>query len=91
MTNLKAKSLMMLSVLSFMPFFVYASVDDITVIALGALDGRAVVKTTDGKMKVLKVGDEVPGSTAILKQILNDHLVVAEVVKQLMGSELINL
>ncbi len=74
--------LMLLSLIAALPFMAHASVDDITVIALGALEGRAVVKTTDGKMKILKVGDEIPGSTATVKQILNDHLVVAEIIKQ---------
>ena len=74
--------LMLVGLASILPFLAYASVDDITVIALGALDGRAVIKTTDGKMQVLKVGDEIPGSTATVKQILNDHLVVSETVKK---------
>jgi len=46
--------------------------DDITIMALGALDGRAVVKTSDGKMQVLKLGDTIPGTTAIVTQILNE-------------------
>ncbi|GMR16674.1 MAG: hypothetical protein BMS9Abin31_1036 [Gammaproteobacteria bacterium] len=58
---------------------VFAALEDITIMALGSLDGRAVVKTKDGKMKVLKVGDKVPTSTAVVKQILNDRLVVEEV------------
>ena len=56
----------------------FAALEDINVMALGSLDGRAVVKTKDGKMKVLKVGDTVPNSKAIVKQILNDRLVVEE-------------
>lgn len=83
MKHLKIRLILILTgLLSVVTFIAQASVDDITVIALGALEGRAVVKTTDGKMKILKVGDEVPGSTATVKQILNDHLVVAEIVKQ---------
>ena len=66
-----------LSVFS-MPTF--AALEDVTVMALGSLDGRAVVKTKDGKMKVLKVGDTVPTSKAVVKQILNDRLVVEEMV-----------
>ncbi len=83
MRNLKIKTILILTgLLSAFTFIAQASVDDITVIALGALEGRAVVKTTDGKMKILKVGDEIPGSTATVKQILNDHLVVAEIIKK---------
>ena len=58
----------------------FAALEDISVMALGSLDGRAVIKTKDGKMKVLKVGDTVPTSKAIVKQILNDRLVVEEII-----------
>jgi len=52
--------------------------DDLTVLALGALDGRAVVKTADGKMHVLKVGDAIPGTGATITQVHTDKLVVEE-------------
>lgn len=52
--------------------------DGVTVMALGALDGRAVVKTADGKMQVLKLGDKIAGTNAIVSQILADKLVVEE-------------
>ena len=54
----------------------FAALEDITIMALGPLDGRAVVKTAQGKMQVLKVGDNVPGSQAVVKQVLTDRLVV---------------
>jgi len=46
--------------------------------ALGALDGRAVVKTADGKMHVLKLGSSIPGTKAVVTQILGDKLVVED-------------
>ena len=52
--------------------------DDVTVMALGALEGRAVVKTADGKMQVLRLGDKIAGTNAIVSQILTDKLVVEE-------------
>ena len=52
--------------------------DDLTVMALGALDGRAVVKTADGKMHVLKVGDAIPGTNATITQMHIDKLVAEE-------------
>jgi len=55
-----------------------ALVDDLTVMALGALDGRAVVKTADSKMHVLKVGDATPGTNATITQVHTDKLVVEE-------------
>ena len=57
-----------------------ALLDDVTVLALGALDGRAVVKTSDGKMHVLKVGDAIPGTSATLTQVHTDKLVVEETI-----------
>lgn len=52
--------------------------DGVTVMALGALEGRAVVKTPDGKMQVLRLGDKIAGTNAIVSQILTDKLVVEE-------------
>jgi len=55
--------------------------DSISIMALGALDGRAVVKTADNKMHVLKLGDVIPGTQATVSQILGDKLVVEDVVE----------
>jgi len=54
--------------------------DSISIMALGALDGRAVVKTADNKMHVLKLGDTLPGTKAVITQILGDKLVVEDAV-----------
>ena len=54
--------------------------EDLTVMALGAVDGRAVLKSTDGKMQVLKTGDEIPGTQAVITQVLPDRLIVEETV-----------
>ena len=55
-----------------------ARLEDFSVMATGALDGRAVVKSADGKMHVLTVGDTLPGTQATVLQILADKLVVEE-------------
>ena len=52
--------------------------DGMTVMALGPVDGRAVLKLPSGKMKVLKVGDVVPGTNATVQQVLPDRLVVVD-------------
>ncbi|MDD2893355.1 MAG: hypothetical protein PHF20_05440 [Halothiobacillaceae bacterium] len=52
--------------------------ENFSIMALGALDGRAVVKSVDGKMHVLKVGDTLPGTQATVLQVLADKLVVEE-------------
>jgi hypothetical protein len=52
--------------------------EDLTVLALGALEGRAVVKTPDGKMQVLKVGDTIANTQAVVTQVLGDKIVVEE-------------
>ena len=54
--------------------------EDLTIMAVGPMDGRAVVKGADGKLKVLKLGDTLPGTNAKLTQVLADKLVVEETV-----------
>jgi hypothetical protein len=51
---------------------------EVSIMALGALDGRAVVKTADNKMHVLKLGTVIPGTKATVTQILADKLVVED-------------
>lgn len=55
-----------------------AKLEDLSIMATGPLDSRAVVKSGDGKMHVLKVGDTLPGTQATLIQVLADKLVVEE-------------
>jgi hypothetical protein len=52
--------------------------EDLSVMALGALDGRAVVKSPGGKLQVLKVGDTIPGTHAVVTQVLADKLIVED-------------
>jgi hypothetical protein len=54
--------------------------EDLTVMALGALDGRAVLKGADGKLQVVKVGDTIPGTHAVVSQVLADKIVVKDTV-----------
>lgn len=54
--------------------------EDLAIMALGPLDGRAVVKTLDGKLHVLTVGATMPGTEAKLLQILPDKLVLEDMV-----------
>lgn len=55
--------------------------EKITVLALGPADGRAVVAQSEGKMLVLKVGDTVPETKAIVLQVLHDKLVVEDMIE----------
>ena len=57
-----------------------AKLEDLSVMALGAVDGRAVVKTADGKIQVVKVGDTISGTQAVVSQVLNDKLIVEDTV-----------
>lgn len=72
------------ALLTSMPLFTAAAdavrLEDLTVMALGALDGRAVLKGGDGKMLVVKVGDTIPGTKAVLAQVLADKIVVQDTV-----------
>jgi len=55
-----------------------ADIADISVFALGPLDGRAVFKFPDGSMAVLKLGDELSGTRARLVQVLSDRAVLED-------------
>lgn len=55
--------------------------DSLSIMAVGPLDGRAVIKTSDNKMHVLKPGDVIPGTKATVSQILTDKLVVDDVLE----------
>ncbi len=68
--------------MSALPAFADTRLEDLNVMALGPVDGRAVVKTADGKMQVLKIGDSVPGTKAVVTQVLTDKLVVEETIEK---------
>jgi|GEM_PF-6945419 len=57
-----------------------AELKDITVVALDSSHNRAVVKTLNGKMMVIKPGDTVPDSKAIVSKILSDRMVVIDTI-----------
>lgn len=50
----------------------------LAVIALAPLDGRAVVKWPGGRLEVVQQGEPIPGTTAIVVQVLPDRLVVSQ-------------
>jgi len=52
--------------------------NEFSVLMLGPLDGKAVVKLPDGKMKVIGMSETLPGTQAVVKQILSDRLVVED-------------
>lgn len=52
---------------------------DVSVFALGPLDGRAVFRFPDGKMMVLKLGDPLDGTRARLVQVLSDRAVLEDI------------
>lgn len=58
------------------------NLEAVTVLALGPMDGRAVVKLPDGKMQVLTLGDTVSGTGAVVMQVLPDKLVVEETIEK---------
>ena len=52
------------------------SLQDVAVLSLSPLDGRAVVRTAKRELVVVRVGDELPESDARLRQVLPDRLVL---------------
>lgn len=62
------------------------SLESITVVALGPVDGRAVIRHADGQMQVVKLGDEIAGTQAVVHQVLTDKLVLEQTVEGLGAS-----
>lgn len=58
---------------------VATELEEFSVLILGPMDGKAVLKLPDGKMQVVGNGDTLPSTQATVKQILNDRLVVEDV------------
>jgi hypothetical protein len=56
-----------------------AELEEFSVLVLGPMDGKAVLKLPDGKMQVVGNGQTLPGTRATVKQILSDRLVVEDV------------
>lgn len=52
------------------------SLEAYAVMVLSPADGRAVVKSADGKMQVVQAGDRLEGSKAVVVQVLADKLVL---------------
>ncbi|MCG7963062.1 MAG: hypothetical protein N0E54_10220 [Candidatus Thiodiazotropha taylori] len=55
-----------------------AELEDFSVLILGPMDGKAVLRLPDGKMQVVGNGQSLPGTQATVKQILKDRLVVED-------------
>ncbi len=58
---------------------------NIVLLALSAYDARAVVKSAQGEMQAMKLGDTVLGTQATLVDILDDRLVFEEFVTKPSG------
>jgi hypothetical protein len=52
--------------------------ENVVVLVLAPVDGRAVVQDHDGELHLLVVGDALPETAATVVQILGDRLVVEE-------------
>lgn len=52
-------------------------IEDIRVLKISPEDGRAVVRTADGKMKVIKVGDSIAKQTVVI-EIAQERVVLKE-------------
>jgi hypothetical protein len=57
-----------------------AAVEDNRVLALDPIAGRVVVKTPDGSLEVIGVGEAFPGSRVVVVQVLTDKVIGEEVV-----------
>jgi hypothetical protein len=71
-----------------------ASASDFTnlsVLALGPVDGRAVVRSQSGAMRVLSLGDSIDGTQAKLVQVLVDRLVLEDTIKSKEGDTILEV
>lgn len=59
-----------------------SDLENVAVLALGPADGRVVVSQEEGGMEVLKVGDTLPGTNAVIVQVLHDKLVVEDTLEK---------
>lgn len=53
-----------------------SGLEGISVISLGAVEGNAVLRFSDGRMVVVHIGDTIPGTKTTVRQVLSDRLVV---------------
>lgn len=58
-----------------------AGLDDLTLVAASVADARAVIRTADGNMRVIKAGDRLPGSDAVVTEVLRNRVVAEETVQ----------
>jgi hypothetical protein len=58
-----------------------AALDDLTLVALSETDARAVIRTAEGELQVIKAGERLPGTDMVVKQILHSRLVLEQTVQ----------
>lgn len=66
-----------------------AQLEDFSLLALGPNDGRAVLQFADKKLATLAIGDTVPGTRAVIAQVMVDKLVLEEVMPGVSGRQMV--
>ncbi|MEE9561765.1 MAG: hypothetical protein V3W50_01715 [Thermoanaerobaculia bacterium] len=51
-----------------------------TLLSVAPVDGKAVIQLPEGELQVLALGETVPGTNSIIRQVLPDRLVLDETV-----------
>ena len=57
------------------------AVEDVTIMKISARDERAVIKTPDGKMHIVRPGDSI-GNKGMVVEIAKDRVVIEEVTEK---------
>lgn len=52
--------------------------DELALLAVSPTDGKGAIRLSTGELRVVKVGDTIPGTQAVLRQVLPDRLVLIE-------------
>ncbi len=71
-------SVICLLITLFISSFVFAGgVDELHILKISARDERAVIKTPDGKMHIIRIGDQI-GENGRVVEIAKDRIVIEE-------------
>ena len=55
-----------------------SKLEEIVLVSLSSVDGKAVVRLPKGKLQLLEVGSSISGTTAVVEEVLEDRLVLEE-------------
>ncbi len=55
-----------------------SKLEEVVLVSLSSVDGKAVVRLPKGKLQLLEIGSSISGTTAVVEEVLEDRLVLEE-------------